>query len=567
MRKIILLLILLLSSTQILAQDKLKTPNSEVEDCIKYLVGEDVNGYKFLNEFDKPYIRFLSTYAIKNKEERQNAILVCSFILHSLVGPAKDFDSNNGGAFYPLAKMENGVFGNKEFKEYHRVPFSDTLWWIDLRDYNFTPEAWEVAAGIDGYFVTPIVQEQNNGALRLLAGNAILRMDWFITQVTDTTRQRDIERNFDLYNTFLFAQVGAPKKIDDWQKLFNLDTKKAREIGNEYGTLVTKSKLVARHNRMLFGYKTELGYMYDTFDVKNQEGKRDYFESFFKNPKPGTPPEVSDAGEVFGTNQLGLQVYALFDGQGNIVNFGDPTVVRHLADVFGDVRVRVGHSCIDCHATGPLPAENTHKELLEKDADIYLYKKEDKNRVKRVFLDDKFENSVEVNRQAFSYAVERTNGLAADATSKLYLDVIKNYCKDVDLERAAFECGVSKEQFLEKVRQGKFGGRLKLLIETGQPIPIDIWETRGAAGIPGSFQQAMALIYGLTEVKNEVIIEPVIKKYITIEQCALMNSSIRVDIVPKDINLIIIEEKDGWLKTEYNGKQGWINGKFLKKGV
>jgi hypothetical protein len=553
----------LLLSAPAFSQEKLKTPNTEVEDCIKYLVGEDKNGKKYVNEFDKPYIRFLSTYSIKNPEERQNAVLVCSFVLHSLVGPAKSFDQNNGGAFYPLAKMS---VKNVEFAEYQRVPFSDTLWWIDLRDYNFTPEAWETASLVDGYFVTPIVQEQNNGALRLLAGNAVLRMDWFITQVTDTTRQRDIEHNFDLYNTFLFAQVGAPKKIKDWHKFFAVDIDKSREIGNEFGTLVTKSQIVSRHNRFLFGYKTELGYMYDTYDVKNQQGLRDYFESFFINKNIGVPPETFDAGEAFGSNQLGLQVYTLYDGKGDLVNFGDPTVVRHLTDVLGDTRVRIAHSCIDCHAAGPLPAENTHVDFLKTNSNLYLYKKEDRNRVNRVYLDGKFEESIEVNRASFARAVEKSNGLSPEATTKLYLDVIKNYTRNVDLDRAAFECGVSKEEFVAKVNQGKFGGRLKLLIQTGEPIPIDVWETRGKDGIPGQFEQAMILINGLTQITKEEVVEKVhnVANYIVIEDTPLMAGPTRLAIIPKNTKIVALEEKDGWYRIEYSGKNGWISMKKLK---
>jgi hypothetical protein len=544
------------------SQEKLKNPNSEVEDAIKYL-----SDTSYVKPEDVKYIRFLTTYAIQDEEKRQREVLSCSFILHSLVGPAKDLDSNNAGAFYPLAKIEE-----KKFVEKQKVPFSDTLWWIDLRDYNFTPEVWELAASIDGFFVTPTsVQEQNNGALRLLAGNAILRMDWFNTHVTDTSRQRDIDKDFDLYTSFVFAQVPPPKNVEEWRKYMALDVTKTRELGNEFGTLVTKSEQVSRHNRMLFGYRTELGYMYDTYDVKNQEGLRDYWEAFFKNKKIGTPPDISDAGELFATNQLGLQVYALRDGNGNLINFGDPTVVRHLTDIHGDVRVRVAHSCIDCHSIGPLPAENTHAEFLKKTGEIYSYSKEDRNRIKRVFLDNRFEDSITFNQQIFKTAIDKANGLTPEVNGQYYLESIKHYTRDVDLERAAFECGVTTEEFKDKITKGRFGGRIKLLVETGQPIPIDIWETRGKDGIPGQFQQAMALINGITQITTETTIEHKIPqdikdnlKNILLEDTYLMSGQTKVILIPKDTILPILEEKSDWIKTEYNGRTGWLEKKFMK---
>lgn len=566
-----LLLTILLIPGLIFGQEVLKTPNSEVEDAIKYLVGEQ-NGVKYVDPIDYPYIRFLSTYSIKDDQLKRDAALAGSFVLHSLVGPAKDLNSNNAGAFYPLAKMEE-IDGVRHYVEYKRVPFSNTLWWIDLRDYNFTPEAWEKAASIDGYFVTPIVQEQNNGALRLTSGgNSILRMDWFISQVTDTARQLDNDLQFDLYNTFLFAKVTPPKNVDEWRKLFNLDINKSRDIGNEAGVLVTKSKVVSRDNRVLFGYNTELGYLYDTYDVKNQQGKRDYLESFFKNKIIGTPPDVSDAGEIFGTNQLGLQVYALRDGQGKLINFGDPTVVRHLTDVFGDARVRVAHSCIDCHAAGPIPAENSLKEYVGGEYDLYFKNKEDRNRVKRVFLDNKFEDSIETNKKAFARAVEKSNGCTPEETGKKYLDVIRNYNSEIDVDRAAFECGVTKEEFIAKIGENRFGGRIKKLVKDGETIPIDVWETRGQDGIPGGFQQAMIMINGLTAITNEYKVEEPIKepkveefKYFTNEDVGLMSGPTKIGIVPKDTKINILEIRGDFGQIEYGGKKGWVDLRKIRK--
>lgn len=500
--------------------DRLRTPQSEVEDAIVHLSTR-------VNKADLPYIRFFSTYAVK-PQYRDDLILTLSFCMHSLVGISDDPDEGNAGGYYPLAKMDG-----REFKTYRRVPGSDTLWWIDLREYNWTPQAWETISLGDGYFSEPVVRHDRSGALRLMSGNAVLRADWFVSHVMSSTEQLDLDGENNFYNTLLYAmKKKAPENIEEFRQAWGLDIKKARLIGNEYGSLVTKSEAVARHNRMIFGYRTELGYLYETYDVKNHHGKRDYLEGIILNKRPGGPPEVSDAGEAFATNMLGLQVYALRDGAGNLVEFADPTLARHMSDVIGDARVNVARSCIDCHASGPIPAENTLQEIVNADTKLKFYQKRDSLRLKRTLLSKKFTDSVTENQEYFEKGLKKCNGLEPDENGKLFLNAIRNYRERVDLETAAYECGVTVEEFKNKIVKynPKFGSRLKLLIQTGEPIPRDLWESPGKDGIPGAFQQAMILINGLTTVTTEKVEKKVIVPKI-IEKDTLKQGTINRGII------------------------------------
>lgn len=492
-------------STEVVRQvtfDKLRTPQSEVEDAILFL--------SKLPPDDAQFVRFFSTYGVPPRE-REDLVLSLSFVLHSLVGINwNDPDDGNAGAYYPLATRENG-----QFKSYRRVPNTSTLWWIDLREFNWTAKAWEAVAQGDGYFAEPVVNHERSGALRLLAGNAVLRADWFITHVMSTTHQQDIEIEDDYYRTLLYALGERPKNTDDFRKFWGLDLKQARLLGNEFGTLVTKSQAVAQRNRMLFAYRTDLGHHFETYDVNNQQGKRDYVESLFLNKKPGQPPEVSDAGEMFANNGLKLLVYDLRDAQGNLVNFGDPTVVRHMNDVIGDARVRVAHSCLDCHASGPIPSENTLREFIESRAKLKAYDKRDAIRLKRNLLSDGFKEAVEENQRLFALGVKKSNGLTPSENGTIYLRSVTSYHAPVTLERAAYECGVTTEEFRKAILESKyrFGARLKLLVRTGEPVPRDVWETPGRDGIPGAFQQAMIMLNGLTVIEDEVVQEKRVKVY------------------------------------------------------
>lgn len=475
--------------------EKLHTPNSEVEDAIRFLSELYVE--------DAEFIRFFSTYAVPS-EYREEEVLTLSFVVHSLAGLGDKVLSYN-----PLAVLDNG-----KFKAYHRVPGSDTLWWIDLRDYNWTPEAWEIISKGDGYFAEPIVRHDRSGVLRLLAGNAVVRSDWFIKHATNTVDQIDLGGKVNFYDTLVYAQIGTPKNIDEWRQVWGLKIENSRKIGNEFGTIVTKSDAVARHNRFLFGYRTEHGYMYETYDVSHQVGKRDYIESFFLNENPGAPPDVSDAGEAFSTNSLQLQVYALRDAAGNLIHFADPGVARHMQDVLRDARVRTSFSCMDCHAAGPIPAENTLSEFVDSQMKLKVYLKEDADRIKRSLLDDRFEDSIKENQTIFKRALFKVNGCEPAENGINYLQSITRYAKPVTVEVAAKECGVTVEHFVKAVKEKsyRYGARLKLLVTTGEPIPRDVWESPGKDGIPGSFQQAMIILNGLTIVEESIDIDRIIEK-------------------------------------------------------
>src|SRR5690606_8802745 len=160
----------------------------------------------------------------------------------------------------PLARMEINQNGEKVFVPYTKI--TDTLYWIDIRNYNHTPQSWEKIASLDGYFTEPLVQHQNLAVLQLLSGNSVFRADWFIYHASDVMSQVDRNKKIKIYNELLYSKVGIPKTLDEFYKIWGLNLKDARSEGNEFAALVTKSKEVARHNRLLFGYRTGTGWLY-----------------------------------------------------------------------------------------------------------------------------------------------------------------------------------------------------------------------------------------------------------------------------------------------------------------
>lgn len=545
--------------------------NKEVKDAIFYLQNK-------VKEVDRPFIRFLSTYNLP-ESKRQDVVLVTSFVLHSLIGPAADEDGNVGG-YYPLAKIVvDPETKERTFLMYRNVPGSKTLWWIDLREYNFSIKAYEASSFIEPYFVAPIVNYEVNDLARFLSGNAVMRMDWFAYHATDITLETDSDRQTKIYNQLIYSNITEPKTVDDFHKVWGLkDLVQSRLQGNEYASLVTKSENVARHNRQLFGYRTETGWLYQSYDVKNEEGLRDYVESIY-NFK-GRPPTVFDGGEMFATNAVRMQVYTLYNQNKVLVDEADPKLARHMTDVIGDPRVRTAFSCMDCHAAGPIPPENTLKEFIKArvKSSLKVPDKKDQLRIERTFLNDKFEDAVKDDQLLFARALQKINGLTPEENGKKYLEMVADYDKGLSLADVARECGVTEEIIRQYAQNGlqdfnnKAPGRLVLLLTTGEPIPRQIWDGPGKDGIPGTFQLTMIILYGLTEVKTTTT-ESVEYVYKVTEPVYMKVGNQIVDTLQKGTVIPQSEIKNkntdsngiAWVYITHSGVSGWVERKYLTR--
>jgi len=276
----------------------------------------------------------------------------------------------------------------------------------------------------------------------------------------------------------------------------------------------------------------------------------------------GLPPTIFDAGEAFASNQHLLQVYTLYNGNGSIIDFGDPSVVRHITDIVGDVRVRVPHSCFDCHSGGPLPSENTIKEYIKLNALLKVPEKSDKLRIERNYLNDKFEESVQDNQILYARGLLKVNGLKPDENAKNYLEIINWYNQPLDIDQASFECGFADSTiFTQKLLENKdnIPGRLAILLASKESIPREIWESRGVDGIPGTFQQCMTLLYGLTKItyENRVSIKTNGTKIYS-------GSNVLKTCAQNDTFVVLGEKENGgilWYQVKVDEKLGYISSK------
>jgi len=428
--------------------------------------------------------RFFSTTGIP-AEYRDDAAVVLSFVVHSLAG--SDPTEQIFPALAPLARYEKGAL-----VEYQKVPHSN-LYYVVLGDLNWTKEAWEFMAARDGYYVEPLVHPVLLQRLQTQAqGNPIVRADWFIRHAMDSTKQTDLGETLTIYENFLYAlHTGPPKTFSEFKHRWGV-TSNGHATGT-FGTIIADSSIVARHNRVLHGVNSPFGSLYETYDVPFQIGNNDFVEQVVVNGEPSVEGTI---GEVITYNSLGLQVYALRDGQDNLVTDGDTDVVRHTTDVLGDVRVRVPHSCITCHKNGLIETDNSLYKLVNSGINVVPKDPGQKTLLEHRYLRGRFTHNVKRDNERYAQVVEQLTGLPAAHVHELYGKIVKWYEKPVNLKQAAREIGVSTGD-LNVLLDNKTSGRLAYLVTGNKPIPRDIWEAPAIEGVPGAFQEAMVLVYNL----------------------------------------------------------------------
>ena len=152
------------------------------------------------------------------------------------------------------------------------------------------------------------------------------------------------------------------------------------------------------------------------------------------------------------------------------------------------------------------------------------------------------------------------------------MKILAWYNKPLDLKQVAFECGVTPEHLIEKSKEGlqdinkKLPGRLDLLIKSNEPIPRDVWEAANVDGIPGTFQQTMIVINGLTKITTQVVAV----NYVAVvnKKCNIYKGgSTILRAVESGTKITKIgDNNDDWLEVELeDGTKGWMKEADITK--
>ena len=529
-----------------------------------------------VDPLDRPFIKFLTTYAYPPLY-RDEAAMSVSFILHSLTGVPNEVTGGNSGYFAPIAiraKLEKTFV--MVYKQ--KVEGSDTLFWIDIRDYNWTEQAFETVSVAEPYVRKPWINSDVYDAIRIMSGNALIRADWFLSYTTDVTKQADFEAGNNLnttacepfYYVLLYANAKIPRNADDYRAIWGINVDRINKLQLARGTIVDRGhsgqisgKPVSRNSRELAKGPFDLGYHWESSDFKHNRGKRNPIEnlSIERNNK-GRAVHVNigrqaDAHELITSNLLGLQVYYLTDGVGKRVEFADPTIVRDTSDRLDDVRVRTARSCIVCHPFGINVPLDALRLYLDDGVDLIVGSKEYKQALKQFYLTD-LGAMIQDDQVRYARSVVQTNGLLPEENARIYQKMMDWYDKDVTLVQAARECGVTIDEFVAKVGRAAKGklARLTNSEDKGYGIPRAEWDDPE----DGDFKLAMLLIHDEVSLKVQKEILTVI-----IDECPIKLGDKTLKTVNKDEKFEVVEKKGEWFKVDLGGQTyGYIWEKHVK---
>jgi cytochrome c553 len=346
-----------------------------------------------------------------------------------------------------IAKGVNSLSVKSKLEKPVPIDERDTIYRVDLRDYgwdnnpNFVDkDLWDTIAAVNPFAVafegdpaddvrvfsnTSIPFQPADSFLQIATGGFLNAVDpgpnlyYKILQIVREQPNGTIERSLDV----LEQGLGVP------------DRAAAISAGEVFRVIVQDSG-VSQNNRAYDRYDgSSFGtYYYRSYDFASESGDRNLFE----NPTDF----VADGGEMIFTLPNGLQGYAISDQVDELVDVAPTNIVKDLGQ--RDATVRVGISCMACHAGG-INARPDEFEAFYAVAENN-FKKDERELIALLFSepDDALATQQSDARQ-FQGLLEEI-GITSVAPEPIY-GVSQQFEANLTLARVAAEVGMTTTQF------------------------------------------------------------------------------------------------------------------------
>ncbi|MCY0990931.1 hypothetical protein OV203_27550 [Nannocystis sp. ILAH1] len=349
-----------------------------------------------------------------------------------------------------IAKGVNSLSLRPTLAEPVAIDERRTIYRIDLRDYgwdenpNFVDsDLWDTVASINPFAVA--FERGPADDLRALAGTsfAFQPADSFL-QIAAGGALAGVDPGLNLYYKILqLPHPEAPENsVAALERLpfIGLTDRAAAIAAGEVFRVIIQDSGVSQNNRAFDRYAgLSFGsYYYRSFDFADESGTG----NLFNNPTDF----VADGGEMIFTLPNGLQGYAISDSADRLVAEAPTNIVKDLGQ--RDAVVRVGLSCMSCHATGVITKadefhayyQNTESNFQEAERDLIDLLFSDPDRA--------------VARQGFD--AQQFQGLLAqmgisDPTPEPMYGLSQQFEANLSLARVAAEVGIRPEDFTWEV--------------------------------------------------------------------------------------------------------------------
>lgn len=352
-----------------------------------------------------------------------------------------------------LSFWANSLSNSRRIKQVKQV--SETLFRIDLRDYQWTAESWEKLQKREPYFRYPWTGEVETQAICVMtnSGGPIFRADWFLFHTS-------IEP---FYSQFL----GLPPTLADVKAKYRVDETGARALALPEGGAVLRS-IVALNNRRLERLPTLTGYFWQSYDFTTSAGQANLIENLL-DVKP-------EAGEFIWSLPNGLQAYYLANGEGAQQKEAPAAIAQDTRTPFRNKTVVNARGCVLCHSQGINQFKDVVRDMLDSGhLDVRSY---DYNRTAAVddfYRGDAVRKQIQDDCKDFQQAVYAACGTDAEQIAVEFIEIVHRFAEaPVTMEVAASEIGCTVDQL--KAAIGKTYSGTLLVMANGQLVARDAWE-------------------------------------------------------------------------------------------
>ena len=356
-----------------------------------------------------------------------------------------------------LSKLVNSLSWGREVINPQPVDPEETIFYIDLRDYEWElePNRWTQIEAVYPYGIefTAPTQTALREKLTYLRQEMkcevpFVHVDWFLATASLPPLYHDI--------------LDLP--LTDRELEADLDVNVVENIRNAAGKRVWRAGFsdsgVSNHNRVVERHLSRYGAYWKSYDFAGSVGT----QHIFTHPLSFT----HDGGEIIFNLPNDLQAYYLVDAGGNRLDAAPINIVSNPAA--SDPTVRNGLSCIGCHTEGMKTFEDTVRAVVEKNPNPPY----NKAQALRLYTEQTVMDAlVSEDTQRYREALEATGGVfgGIEPIQRFH----EAFQRPLDAAHAAAAVGLETLSFLEKIRANASLQNLGLLVLENGTMKRDTW--------------------------------------------------------------------------------------------
>ena len=249
-----------------------------------------------------------------------------------------------------LSMLVNSLSYHADITPPHPIDDARTIYRIDLRDYDWTPDTWNLILTNYPYGIKRAETAAQDVYTQTGSDMPYVHADWFVFNASRPPLYYDLLK--------IPATVQELEATLHVNVTANIDNEKfvARAAFNGSG--------VSQNNRLLERHPlgTTKGAYYRSRDFASSVGKK----NLFAHPLDF----VEDGGEIIFSLPNGLQAYMLVKGTGERIEKGPVNIVFDKTSR-NDPQVINGVSCMSCHDQGMIPKVDQVRPYLEKNKNVF----------------------------------------------------------------------------------------------------------------------------------------------------------------------------------------------------